>query len=157
MTKKETLARQVINGLESQPKTLELSTSGEKVYDNSTLQPITGTDTIRPHDLTGIGIKTSEWLDDRRNPLCVIHHDLNTLQMYHEKDTLFKFLHILTSKLKSNGTTFICIQTTIDESGPNPLTSLFDYIITTSETTDGTPEYTIQKDTSLGELSLEDE
>jgi len=99
--------------------------------------------TSSPVDMTGIGIKLSEFLQafyqDRgiqKNRIMV--HSLSTLLMYSDLQTVFRFLHVFTGRIQSvGGLGLFCIDSTAhDQQTMNTLTQLFDGIITTSEDAD---------------------
>ncbi len=101
--------------------------------------------TSSPVDMTGIGIKLSEFLQafyrDRgieRNRIMV--HSLSTLLMYSDLQTVFRFLHVFTGRVQSvDGLGLFCIDSTAhDDQTMNTLKQLFDGIITFSE--DGEPD-----------------
>ncbi|GAB7090596.1 hypothetical protein JCM18237_08670 [Halorubrum luteum] len=98
-----------------------------------------------PVDMTGIGIKLSEFLqafyqdrDIERNRIMV--HSLSTLLMYSDLQTVFRFLHVFTGRIQSvNGLGLFCIDSTAhDDQTMNTLKQLFDGIVTLSE--DDAPE-----------------
>ncbi|GAB6877899.1 hypothetical protein JCM17823_01730 [Halorubrum gandharaense] len=96
--------------------------------------------TSSPVDMTGIGIKLSEFLQafyrDRgieRNRIMV--HSLSTLLMYADLQTVFRFLHVFTGRIQSvEGLGLFCIDSTAhDDQTMNTLKQLFDGIVTLSE------------------------
>jgi KaiC/GvpD/RAD55 family RecA-like ATPase len=96
--------------------------------------------TSSPVDMTGIGIKLSEFLEEfygtrgiERNRIMV--HSLSTLLMYAELQTVFRFLHVFTGRVQSvGGFGLFCIDSTAhDDQTMNTLKQLFDGIINTSE------------------------
>ncbi|WP_423997366.1 RAD55 family ATPase [Halorubrum trapanicum] len=97
-----------------------------------------------PVDMTGIGIKLSEFLQafgDRgieRNRVMV--HSLSTLLMYSDLQTVFRFLHVFTGRIQSvDGLGLYSIDSTAhDDQAMNTLKQLFDGIVTVPE--DGEPE-----------------
>lgn len=97
-----------------------------------------------PVDMTGIGIKLSEFLEafgDRgieRNRVMV--HSLSTLLMYSDLQTVFRFLHVFTGRVQSvDGLGLYSIDSTAhDDQAMNTLKQLFDGIVTVPE--DGEPE-----------------
>ncbi|ELZ52631.1 MULTISPECIES: RAD55 family ATPase [Halorubrum] len=97
-----------------------------------------------PVDMTGIGIKLSEFLQafgDRgieQNRVMV--HSLSTLLMYSDLQTVFRFLHVFTGRVQSvDGLGLYSIDSTAhDDQAMNTLKQLFDGIITVTE--DGEPE-----------------
>ena len=97
-----------------------------------------------PVDMTGIGIKLSEFLQafgDRgidRNRVMV--HSLSTLLMYSDLQTVFRFLHVFTGRVQSvDGLGLYSIDSTAhDDQAMNTLKQLFDGIVTVPE--DGDPE-----------------
>ena len=97
-----------------------------------------------PVDMTGIGIKLSEFLQafgDRgidRNRVMV--HSLSTLLMYSDLQTVFRFLHVFTGRIQSvNGLGLFSIDSTShDDQAMNTLKQLFDGVIKVPE--DGEPE-----------------
>jgi KaiC/GvpD/RAD55 family RecA-like ATPase len=97
-----------------------------------------------PVDMTGIGIKFSEVLENyyqtqglERNR--VMLHSLSTLLMYSDLQTVFRFLHVFTGRVQSiDGLGLFSIDSTAhDDQTMNTLKQLFDGIITTHE--DGEP------------------
>jgi KaiC/GvpD/RAD55 family RecA-like ATPase len=97
-----------------------------------------------PVDMTGIGIKLSEFLQAfyqdrgiRRNRVMV--HSLSTLLMYSDLQTVFRFLHVFTGRIQSvDGLGLFCIDSSAhDDQTLNTLKQLFDGLIETSE--DGEP------------------
>lgn len=61
-----------------------------------------------PVDLTGIGVKISQFLDDfwmkkniRKTRLCI--NSLSTILMYSNIQTVFRFLHVFTGRVKAAG------------------------------------------------------
>jgi KaiC/GvpD/RAD55 family RecA-like ATPase len=100
--------------------------------------------TSSPVDMTGIGIKLSEFLQafyqDRgieRNR--VMLHSLSTLLMYADLQTVFRFLHVFTGRIQSvDGLGVFAIDDSAhDDQTMNTLKQLFDGIVTTQE--DGPP------------------
>jgi len=97
-----------------------------------------------PVDMTGIGIKLSEFLQafgDRgieQNRVMV--HSLSTLLMYSDLQTVFRFLHVFTGRVQSvDGLGLYSIDSTShDDQAMNTLKQLFDGIVTVTE--DGEPE-----------------
>jgi KaiC/GvpD/RAD55 family RecA-like ATPase len=96
--------------------------------------------TSSPVDMTGIGIKLSEFLQAfhqdqgiKRNRIMV--HSLSTLLMYADLQTVFRFLHVFTGRIQSvDGLGIFCIDSTShDEQAMNTLTQLFDGVIRMSE------------------------
>jgi KaiC/GvpD/RAD55 family RecA-like ATPase len=96
--------------------------------------------TSSPVDMTGIGIKLSEFLQafhqDRgieRNRIML--HSLSTLLMYSDLQTVFRFLHVFTGRIQSvDALGLFCIDSSAhDEQTLNTLKQLFDGIVTTSE------------------------
>ncbi|GAB3416683.1 hypothetical protein GCM10027435_14390 [Haloparvum alkalitolerans] len=97
-----------------------------------------------PVDMTGIGIKLSEFLEAfyrnqgiERNRIMV--HSLSTLLMYADLQTVFRFLHVFTGRIQSvDGLGLFCIDSTAhDDQTMNTLKQLFDGIVETQE--DGEP------------------
>jgi KaiC/GvpD/RAD55 family RecA-like ATPase len=96
--------------------------------------------TSSPVDMTGIGIKLSEFLQafyrDRgiqRNR--IVLHSLSTLLMYADLQTTFRFLHVFTGRIQSvDGLGLFVIDSTAhEEQTMNTLKQLFDGIVTTHE------------------------
>ncbi|WP_224336344.1 RAD55 family ATPase [Haloprofundus halobius] len=96
--------------------------------------------TSSPVDMTGIGIKLSEFLQAfyaeqnvGRNRIAV--HSLSTLLMYSNLQTVFRFLHVFTGRVQSvDGLGLFCIDSTVhDDRTLNTLKQLFDGIVITSE------------------------
>ncbi|WP_101297629.1 RAD55 family ATPase [Halegenticoccus soli] len=96
--------------------------------------------TSSPVDMTGIGIKLSEFLQTfyrerrvERNRIMV--HSLSTLLMYSNVQTVFRFLHVFTGRVQSvDGLGLFCIDSTAhDDRTMNTLKQLFDGIVETEE------------------------
>ncbi len=101
-----------------------------------------------PVDMTGIGIKLSEFLQafyqDRgieQNRIMV--NSLSTLLMYSDLQTVFRFLHVFTGRIQSvDALGLFCIDSSAhDDQTLNTLTQLFDGIITTSEDAEPTARF----------------
>ncbi|MFC6725233.1 RAD55 family ATPase [Halobium palmae] len=99
--------------------------------------------TSSPVDMTGIGIKLSEFLQEfyqdrgiRRNRIML--HSLSTLLMYSDLQTVFRFLHVFTGRIQSvDGLGLFCIDSTAhDDRTMNTLKQLFDGIVETHEDDD---------------------
>ncbi|ESP88055.1 RAD55 family ATPase [Candidatus Halobonum tyrrellensis] len=96
--------------------------------------------TSSPVDLTGIGIKFSEFLEEFHNDRGiernrVMLHSLSTLLMYTDLQTVFRFLHVFTGRVQSvNGLGLYCIDSTAhDDQTINTLKQLFDGVVETRE------------------------
>ncbi|MFB6301796.1 MAG: RAD55 family ATPase [Haloferacaceae archaeon] len=96
--------------------------------------------TSSPVDMTGIGIKLSEFLElfyqDRGiERTRVALHSLSTLLMYSDLQTVFRFLHVFTGRIQSvDGLGLFAIDATAhDDQTMNTLKQLFDGIVRTSE------------------------
>ena len=96
--------------------------------------------TSSPVDMTGIGIKLSEFLQGfyqnrgiERNR--VMLHSLSTLLMYADLQTVFRFLHVFTGRVQSvDGLGVFAIDDSAhDDQTMNTLKQLFDGIVTTQE------------------------
>jgi KaiC/GvpD/RAD55 family RecA-like ATPase len=86
-----------------------------------------------PVDMTGIGIKLSEFLQEfyetrgiQRNRILL--HSVSTLLMYSNLETVFRFLHVFTGRVESaNGLgLYIIDETAHDDQTLNTLKQLFD-------------------------------
>jgi KaiC/GvpD/RAD55 family RecA-like ATPase len=96
--------------------------------------------TSSPVDMTGIGIKLSEFLQAFYQDRGIEHnrimlHSLSTLLMYSDLQTVFRFLHVFTGRIQSvDGLGLFCIDASAhDDQTMNTLKQLFDGIVTTSE------------------------
>jgi KaiC/GvpD/RAD55 family RecA-like ATPase len=93
-----------------------------------------------PVDMTGIGIKLSDILEEfhQRREIQqnrVMLHSLSTLLMYSDLQTVFRFLHVFTGRLQSVDALglFAIDSTAHDDQTMNTLKQLFDGIVTTHE------------------------
>ncbi|WP_318569881.1 RAD55 family ATPase [Salinigranum marinum] len=93
-----------------------------------------------PVDMTGIGIKLSEILEEFYQTREIKHnrvmlHSLSTLLMYSDLQTVFRFLHVFTGRIQSvDGLGLFAIDSTAhDDKTMNTLKQLFDGIVTTHE------------------------
>jgi KaiC/GvpD/RAD55 family RecA-like ATPase len=92
-----------------------------------------------PVDMTGIGIKLSEFLQAfgnrgiERNRIML--HSLSTLLMYADLQTVFRFLHVFTGRVQSvDGLGLFSIDSTAhDDQSLNTLKQLFDGIVNVPE------------------------
>ncbi|UVE49670.1 recombinase RecA [Haloferax larsenii] len=96
--------------------------------------------TSSPVDMTGIGIKLSEVLQEyyqqrglEQNRIML--HSLSTLLMYADLQTVFRFLHVFTGRIQSVGGLglFAIDADAHDDRTMNTIKQLFDGIITTHE------------------------
>lgn len=98
-------------------------------------RPIPTVDSVsNPADLTSLGIKISEQLqewsrDGNRTVAC--YDSLTTALQYGDLQTLYKFLHVLTGRFETVGTTahFHLDPAAHDEATVNTLKSLFDAVV----------------------------
>ncbi|AFK19209.1 recombinase RecA [Haloferax mediterranei ATCC 33500] len=96
--------------------------------------------TSSPVDMTGIGIKLSEVLqefyqDRGLEQNRIVLHSLSTLLMYADLQTVFRFLHVFTGRIQSVGGLglFVIDADAHDDRTMNTIKQLFDGIITTHE------------------------
>jgi KaiC/GvpD/RAD55 family RecA-like ATPase len=89
-----------------------------------------------PVDMTGIGIKLSEFLEtfyERRGLQSnrVLLHSISTLLMYSDLQTVFRFLHVFTGRIQSADALGIYVvdSTAHDTQTMNTLKQLFDGVI----------------------------
>jgi len=97
-----------------------------------------------PVDMTGIGIKLSEFLEEfyqvrghDRNRILL--HSVSTLLMYSDLQTVFRFLHVFTGRVQSaDGLGVYVIDSTAhDDQTMNTLKQLFDAVVEVEEGEDG--------------------
>jgi KaiC/GvpD/RAD55 family RecA-like ATPase len=100
--------------------------------------------TSSPVDMTGVGIKFSELLEEFYEHQGVEHNrvfldSLSTLLMYSDLQTVFRFLHVFTGRVQSvDGLGLYAIDSSAhDDKTMNTLKQLFDGVIETHE--DGEP------------------
>ena len=93
-----------------------------------------------PVDMTGIGIKLSEFLEDfydgrgvQRNRILL--HSISTLLMYSNLQTVFRFLHVFTGRVQSADALglYVIDSTAHDDQTMNTLKQLFDGVIEVDE------------------------
>ncbi|SEQ45715.1 RAD55 family ATPase [Natrinema salaciae] len=96
-----------------------------------------------PVDMTGIGIKLSEFLQEfyetrglTRNR--VLLHSVSTLLMYSDLQTVFRFLHVFTGRIQSADAlgVYVIDSTAHDDQTMNTLKQLFDAVVELEETAD---------------------
>jgi KaiC/GvpD/RAD55 family RecA-like ATPase len=105
---------------------------------------VSDTDAVKypssPVDMTGIGIKFSEFVEEfyrdrgiERNRVVV--DSLSTLLMYSNLQTVFRFMHVFTSRIENADAVGIHIieSTAHDEETMNTLQQLFDGVVRTDE------------------------
>lgn len=102
------------------------------------------TDTVKyassPTDMTGIGIKFSEFIEEFYTERNVTHNrvavdSLSTLLMYSDLQTVFRFMHVLTSRIDDADALGIHVleSTAHDAETINTLKQLFDGMISVEE------------------------
>lgn len=100
-----------------------------------------------PVDMTGIGIKLSEFLQEfyeerncRRNR--VLLHSVSTLLLYSDLQTVFRFLHVFTGRIQSaDGLGLYIIDSTAhDDQTMNTMKQLFDGLVEIDETDAAEPD-----------------
>jgi len=100
-----------------------------------------------PVDMTGIGIKLSEFLQDfyevrgrRQNRIML--HSVSTLLMYSNLQTVFRFLHVFTGRVQSANALGIYVidSTAHDTQTMNTLKQLFDAVIEVQESDGDEPK-----------------
>ncbi|MDS0474027.1 recombinase RecA [Natrinema sp. 1APR25-10V2] len=97
-----------------------------------------------PVDMTGIGIKLSEFLQEfyEARGLTenrVLLHSVSTLLMYSDLQTVFRFLHVFTGRIQSADAMGIYVidSTAHDDQTMNTLKQLFDGVLELEESADG--------------------
>ncbi|WP_254523470.1 RAD55 family ATPase [Natrinema caseinilyticum] len=97
-----------------------------------------------PVDMTGIGIKLSEFLQEfyETRGLTenrVLLHSVSTLLMYSDLQTVFRFLHVFTGRIQSADAmgVYVIDSTAHDDQTMNTLKQLFDAVLELEETADG--------------------
>ncbi|WP_123533398.1 RAD55 family ATPase [Halosimplex salinum] len=101
-----------------------------------------------PEDMTGIGIKFSEFVEEFRQErgienVRVMVDSLSTLLMYSDVQTVFRFMHVFTSRIENADALGVHVieSTAHEEETLNTLRQLFDQAVTVEE--DGTVATTI--------------
>ncbi|QLG51096.1 RAD55 family ATPase [Natrinema halophilum] len=97
-----------------------------------------------PVDMTGIGIKLSEFLQEFYETRGitenrVLLHSVSTLLMYSDLQTVFRFLHVFTGRIQSADAfgLYVIDSTAHDDQTMNTLKQLFDAVLELEETADG--------------------
>ena len=102
-----------------------------------------------PVDMTGIGIKLSEFLEVfyeqrgiRQNRILL--HSISTLLMYSNLQTVFRFLHVFTGRVQSADALglYVIDSTAHDDQTMNTLRQLFDGVISVDRGDDDRPVVT---------------
>lgn len=98
-----------------------------------------GVETVTdPSDLTGLGIAINQfieqWSDDERK-IVVCFDSLTTLLQYADLERVFRFLHVLTGRLRSAGALahYHMDPTAHDEGTQNTLKSVFDAVVSVDD------------------------
>ncbi|MFB6250469.1 MAG: hypothetical protein ABEI27_02065 [Halobellus sp.] len=83
-----------------------------------------------PSNLTGVGVKSTPHLNDWENPSVVVE-SLTVLLQYADPPAVYRFLHVLTSRLAATGGTgqFYLDPLAQDEQTVELLTTLFDAVV----------------------------
>ncbi|WP_408959217.1 RAD55 family ATPase [Natrinema sp. 74] len=97
-----------------------------------------------PVDMTGIGIKLSEFLQEfyegrGLTENRVLLHSVSTLLMYSDLQTVFRFLHVFTGRIQSADAmgVYVIDSTAHDDQTMNTLKQLFDGVLELEESADG--------------------
>jgi len=97
-----------------------------------------------PVDMTGIGIKLSEFLQEfyesrGRRQNRVLMYSISTLLMYSNLQTVFRFLHVFTGRIQSADAmgVYVIDSTAHDNQTMNTLKQLFDAVIEVEAGEDG--------------------
>ncbi|UTF53271.1 RAD55 family ATPase [Natronosalvus rutilus] len=97
-----------------------------------------------PVDMTGIGIKLSEYLQDfyevrGLTENRILLHSISTLLMYSDLQTVFRFLHVFTGRIQSADAlgVYVIDSTAHDDQTMNTLKQLFDGVVEIDEGGDG--------------------
>lgn len=97
-----------------------------------------------PVDMTGIGIKLSEFLEEfyqvrGHEQNRILLHTISTLLMYSDLQTVFRFLHVFTGRVQSSDGlgVYVIDSTAHDAQTMNTLKQLFDAVVEVSEDDDG--------------------
>ena len=100
-----------------------------------------------PVDMTGIGIKLSEFLQEfyevrGLTENRILLHSVSTLLMYSNLQTVFRFLHVFTGRIQSADALGLCVidSTAHDDQTMNTLKQLFDVVIEVEEGDGDEPE-----------------
>ncbi|NHN40040.1 recombinase RecA [Halorubellus sp. JP-L1] len=97
-----------------------------------------------PVDMTGIGIKLSEFLEEfyqvrghERNR--ILMHSVSTLLMYSDLQTVFRFMHVFTGRVQSADAlgVYVIDSTAHDDQTMNTLKQLFDAVVEVTDEGDG--------------------
>jgi KaiC/GvpD/RAD55 family RecA-like ATPase len=106
--------------------------------------------TSSPVDMTGIGIKFSEFIEEfyrdrgvEKNRVMV--DSLSTLLQYSDLQTVFRFMHVFTGRVQSASAlgVYVIDSTAHDDQTMNTLKQLFDGVLQVSEGPDGEPELSL--------------
>jgi KaiC/GvpD/RAD55 family RecA-like ATPase len=97
-----------------------------------------------PVDMTGIGIKLSEFLEEfykvrGHEQNRILLHSVSTLLMYSDLQTVFRFMHVFTGRVQSaDGLGVYVIDSTAhDDQTMNTLKQLFDAVVEVTDEGDG--------------------
>jgi KaiC/GvpD/RAD55 family RecA-like ATPase len=97
-----------------------------------------------PVDMTGIGIKFSEFLQEFYEPRGiqrnrVLLHSVSTLLMYSNLETVFRFLHVFTGRIQSADALGVHVidSTAHDDQTINTIKQLYDGLLMVEEGDDG--------------------
>jgi KaiC/GvpD/RAD55 family RecA-like ATPase len=95
-----------------------------------------------PEDMTGIGIKFSEFVEEFQTSrgverIRVVFDSLTPLLMYSDLQTVFQFMHVFTSRIDNAGAValYVIDSTAHEAETANTLKQLFDGVIETDEAT----------------------
>lgn len=113
---------------------------GDQVRSNGSSEPSTqqvGDETVvlealhDPKDLTRLGVLINKYLGTDGTPPVICFHTLNGILQFVELEKLFRFLHILQSRVRSVGANahYLIDPKTVDEQSVSTLQPLFDFTI----------------------------
>lgn len=117
--------------------------SGSKAPDQSDTDKVSYVSS--PSDLTGISIHVSEFMEEFRQndiKLRVAVISVSTLLMYLDIETVFRFLHVFTSRIQNVGAlgVFVIDSTSIEYQTLSTIKQPFDGVVEFRDNDDGPPE-----------------
>ncbi|WP_336024203.1 DUF7504 family protein [Halobellus salinisoli] len=128
--------------LDGEPAAAAIITTPELAEDDIGDRPLDVDTVANPSNLTGIGVKSTPYLTDWTDATVTVD-SLTTLLQYADKQRVYRFLHVLTTRLRAAGATglFYFDPTVQDEQTVELLKTLFDAVIECESAGDDSGEF----------------
>lgn len=129
------------DALDSEPASAAVITTPELAEDDIGERRLTVETVVNPSNLTGIGVKSTPYLSEWSDATVTVE-SIAVLLQYADKQSVYRFLHVLTTRLRAAGGTglFYFDPTGLEANTVELLKTLFDAILECEPAADEDPE-----------------